>query len=108
MVCCVLSDMTGASASVTDKDVREHLRDLNALYDGKAYEAEERTVTVRRLFRKPRQYKTYALYWYVGVGVGEWQLLRCASGRKEQICAYMIGEINGIRKFKKPKEKVDA
>lgn len=99
MVCCVLEDKTGVTKTVTDKEVLGYLKDANAFFGRQAFEVEERTYTEKRWFRKLRQYKHYALYWDIG-GL-EWQLILCASGRKETVCAFLIGHINGIQDVKK-------
>lgn len=117
MACIVLSDKTGVSKSLTDKEIIRLLAGLNQ-HTGRQWECEEYQWTVRRLFRKPRLIKTYDLYLECH---GEWQVIsfhssiyhdiyRIAESNKHNgpwmiygadagaVFAYMQGYLNGLDK----------
>lgn len=99
MACFALEDKTGKSEFIIDPEIKSQVAQLRAVEPD--FEVQEVKFIQKRIFRSPVEITEYRLFFNVKVGFGQWQLIQCASGRKDRLMAYIYGYLQAHDDIKK-------
>lgn len=101
-VCTYISDDEIKNLNLLDDEVKNLLSQVNTTITKDLY-IEQRTITVRRWFKK-HSINFFYIYWHVRNG--EYQILNYNAYSKDVVIAYLLGVLNGasIIKFTKRNE----